>query len=229
MMHTRQRQTLMGIVGMVSLALLGSPTPLSAQQQGSHFQVEIPATTMKPMGESPEDVQEQALSWFMRPRPEPLTLHGHLAVGSIKAAEQQQAPAKSTISIPSTGTYHVWVRYAIHPLRAKPFTVQAQGNVAAFAYQPYGGSPDEELGMPESDPNIDWNALEQWKLDRSEIYGDRPVENQMIWTRREIPLQAGSCDITLAVTPRNELSKGVISHPPEVDSIIITNDASFEP
>lgn len=229
MTHIIKQHIPVGIAWAISLALLVSATSLSAQSQGGHFQVEIPATSMTPMGESPEDVLEHALSWYMFPRPEPLSLHGHLAVGSIKAAELQQAPAKSTISIPSTGTYHVWVRYAIHPLRAKAFTVQAQGNVAAFAYQPYGGSPDEEIGMPESDPNIDWNALEQWKLDRSEIYGNRPVENQMIWTRREIPLQAGSCDIVLAVTPRNELPKGVISHAPEVDSIIVTNDAGFEP
>jgi len=203
---------------------------LSAQAgDGASFRVEIPASTMESVATSAVDMQKQSLMWLLYPRPTPLSQHGALVQGSIKAAEQDGTLAKSTIAVPTAGKYTLWVRYAVHPMRTKAFTVKVQGAIFPFAFKPFGGSQDEKLGVSASDPNLNWEELKEWKEGRAEVYGDQLPEHQMIWTRRELQLKAGSCEVFLAVTPRNELEKGIICHAPEVDSIVITNSVADQP
>ncbi len=208
---------------------LGPLASTAGAEEEKAFHAEVPASLMDEVAEGPNEKSAPPRMWSRHSRPEPFSLHGALVQGSIRAAEQGGTPAKSVVSLPKGGTYYLWVRYATHPARAKAFTVALQGHVIPFAYKPYGGSPDEEIGMPTSDPGLDWSDLEQWKAERQEIYGDRVPEKQMVWTRREVQLATGTCEIILSVMQRKDLERGIISHAPEVDSLLLTSDPAGHP
>jgi|GEM_PF-5278868 hypothetical protein len=124
-------------------------------------------------------------------------------------------PATYSLEIPSSGTWYLWVRYGVHPLRAKPFSVTIQGEDFLFAEAPYGTSPEEK---PES-------------------YGDRELEGgnaRLIWTRRTVELKKGKAEVELRAAPERrspELfqDKPIISHGAAVDLLILTNDPDYTP
>lgn len=122
-------------------------------------------------------------------------------------------PATYALDIPVGGTWYLWVRYMVHPTRAKVFMFVIQGNEQVFAEAPYGTTPEEK---PES-------------------YGDKEPSNEgFIWSRRTLELTPEKTNIELHTAPEHrsrEIFQGspIIGHSPQVDSLILTNDPNFDP
>ena len=211
------------------LLILGFPVGELLAQGKKPFEEEIAASAMTGIAETAEDATERELSWVIFPRPPVISRHGALAKGLVQNAEQNFASATHSLNIPAKGKYTVWVRYAIHPSRAKPFSVTIQGEILKFALLPYGASPDEKFRSSDRDSTMESELLEKWKNDREANYGDQKAENQMIWTRHEVSLDAGASEIVLAPISRKEIQRGIIPHPPEVDAILVTNNPNKVP
>jgi hypothetical protein len=159
----------------------------------------------------PGDATEQSVQWKMAARASASggawvvpnsTKENPLAIESAQGAS-------TSIPIPTAGLYYLWVRYAVHPVRAKPFKVTIQGNDLTFGTLPYG---------------------ETASVRPADIYGEQEADKTgLIWTRREVTLAAGPSEITLSILNPRELTTGVIAHPPNVDELILTSDESLRP
>jgi len=124
--------------------------------------------------------------------------------GGIVGSHHAKGPASTTIKIPASGEYFLWVNYQTSQNRRRSFAIHLGEQEVIFVAEAYGEETHTE--------------------------GERDARG-FLWTREALNLEAGDITLLLLTNPRIPYvtQKPAPLNPPLVRGILITNNPDYTP